>query len=113
MLTAPNGGETLTVGSIYNITWSSTGSLGSVNLDYSTDNGLQWHSIVTETANSGIYAWTVSNVLSTNCLVRVRNSRFTGVPADVSDGVFTIQESLALQLVSPNGSEVMEAGETF
>jgi hypothetical protein len=87
-----------------------------VNLDYSTDNGVQWNSIVTETANNGIYAWTVPSILnspSSNCLVRVRNSRFTGVPADVSDGVFTIQESLALQLVSPNGSEVMEAGKHF
>jgi hypothetical protein len=45
--------------------------------------------------------------------VRVRNSRFTGVPADVSDGVFTIQENLGLQLVSPNGSEMMESGKHF
>jgi YD repeat-containing protein len=38
-ITSPNGGENWGYGTIQNITWTSTGIVGNVNIEYSTDNG--------------------------------------------------------------------------
>ena len=39
-VTSPNGGESWTVGTSHNITWTSTGTVGNVNIDYSTQQRL-------------------------------------------------------------------------
>ena len=58
---SPNGGEKLDGGSSHNITWTSTGTIANVNIDYSTNSGGSWTSVVAGTANDGSYAWTVPN----------------------------------------------------
>ncbi|MBU4306680.1 MAG: hypothetical protein KKB32_02455, partial [Acidobacteria bacterium] len=88
-VTAPNGGETWTAVSSHNITWSSTGIIASVNIDYSTNNGSSWSPVAAGTANDGIYSWTVPSTPSTTCLVRVRDA-VDSDPSDSSDAVFTI-----------------------
>ena len=60
-VTSPNGGESWEVGSVHNITWTSTGTVGNVMIDYSTNNGSTWTSITASTANDGTYPWTVPN----------------------------------------------------
>uniref|UniRef100_UPI003D356111 immunoglobulin domain-containing protein n=1 Tax=Saccharicrinis sp. 156 TaxID=3417574 RepID=UPI003D356111 len=52
-VTFPNGDEVLQSGSVYEISWSSTGVIDSVLLEYSTDNGVNWNEIIVGTPNDG------------------------------------------------------------
>jgi hypothetical protein len=88
-VTAPNGGESWTAGTSQDITWTSTGTIANVNIDYSTNSGGNWTSVVAGTANDGSYPWTVANAPSTTCLVRVLDAA-DGSPTDTSNSVFTI-----------------------
>ena len=80
-LTSPSGGESWVATTVHNITWTSTGTISSVNIDYSTDSGTSWVSVAVGTANDGSYAWTLPNVVSSHCLVRVGTPPTTTRPA--------------------------------
>ncbi|HLP44682.1 MAG TPA: hypothetical protein VK469_01980, partial [Candidatus Kapabacteria bacterium] len=71
VVTAPNGGQSYQVGATATITWNSQGAVGNVKIDYSTNNGSTWLSIITSTENDGIHTWTVPNTPSATCRVRV------------------------------------------
>lgn len=88
-VTSPNGGESWVWGQAHNITWTSTGTVANVDIDYSIDNGSNWTSVVASTANDGSEAWTIPYAPSTQCLVRVRDALDAAV-SDVSDAVFNI-----------------------
>ena len=88
-VTSPNGGETLTGGSVATITWTWSGSFGTVNIDYSTNGGSTWTSIVAGTANDGSHAWTVPSTATTQGRVRVSG----GTATDMSNANFTISVS--------------------
>jgi beta-lactamase superfamily II metal-dependent hydrolase len=91
-VTSPNGGENWVIGTPHNITWTSTGTVGSLNIDYSTNNGTNWTSVATGEANDGTFSWTVPSVTpSTTCLVRVQEADAN--PTDASNAVFTISSS--------------------
>ena len=91
-LVAPNGFEVLEQGSSFDITWTWTGAVGAtVDLELSTNGGATWTEVSTGVANSGTYTWTVPNVSSADCRVRITNS--TATVYDVSDDVFTIQKA--------------------
>ena len=110
-VTAPNGGEEWPVGSACNITWSSTGSIEFVKIEYSTDNGSAWSEITESTLNDGSYAWTVPASPSTQCLVRISDAA-DGDPVDVSDATFTITVVGSLLVISsPNGGEGWTLGD--
>jgi len=69
----PNGGELLeVVGAPVTIKWTSV-YISNVNLDYTTDDGATWDSIVTNyPASKDSYTWTVPNTInSTECKIRV------------------------------------------
>jgi len=91
-VTAPNGGETLTGGASTNITWSSTGTIANVSLDYSTNGGTSWTSITTSTPNDGSQAWTVPSTATTQGRVRVSDASNAAV-TDQSNANFTITVS--------------------
>ncbi len=104
-VTSPNGGETLMTGSTSNITWNSAGNVSNVMIELSTDNGSTWSPITASpTPNDGEYSWTVPDTPSTQCLVRISDA-LDGDPSDTSDAVFSIVETPAIQITSPNGSE--------
>ncbi len=107
-LISPNGGEDWEVGSSHLISWTWTGSIAEVKLEYSTNGGTDWATVVASTANDGSYSWTVPATPSTDCLVRVSDA-VDGDPQDVSDGPFTITQP-TLTLISPNGGEDWEVG---
>lgn len=88
-LQAPNGGEAWEIGTQQQIQWSSTGEVGDVRLDYSTDGFSTSHSIVSSITNSGLYTWTIPDDPSTNALVRV-SSTLSATVSDTSDAAFTI-----------------------
>ena len=56
------------------------------------------------TAATGSYTWTIPNVNSTNCKIRISDQSDVTV-FDISNAVFTIAPPSALTLTQPNGKE--------
>lgn len=98
----PNGGESFYAGTNTTITWDPTTYYSNVRIEYSFDNGFTWNNIVTNAANNGSYTWSVPNVSSNLCLVKVSNTANVNVH-DVSDNVFTIKP--AVTIITPNGAD--------
>ncbi len=90
-VSTPNGGESITGGSSYNITWTSSG-IDSVKIEYSTNGGSTWNTIIARTPSDGSHSWTVPNIYSSNCLVRITYLS-DGTITDQSDAVFRIINS--------------------
>jgi len=89
----PNGGETLTGDSAYEITWYATresGAIERIELAYSVDNGSSYTNIATNEANDGAYSWTVPNISTTEALVMVGAFGGTTAATDESDSIFSI-----------------------
>lgn len=106
-LLSPNGGENLTAFTNYNITWANI-NVANVDLDYSTDNGLNWINIINGlNANPGTYSWNVPN-LNLKAIIRVKSSIKSSVN-DVSNSSFTII-GFPIIVSTPNGGENWQAG---
>ena len=115
-VTAPNGGEILSVGGVYRITWSATDDRGvsQVSIYYSSDAGANYNFVTNIAGNPGYYDWTVPNSPSTQCLVEVyAYDAASNQASDVSDAFFTIQtptgpyvfvQSINLSLVTKGSS---------
>ena len=99
-VTAPNGGESWAATTAHSITWDTTGILAGVNIDYSTNDGTDWTRVVSGTANDGEYSWTVPDVLSSSCRVRVSDT--DGDPGDASDASFAITAAPAETVSAPS-----------
>ncbi len=104
-LLSPNGGESWAVGEEHDITWDSGGQIGFVRIDYSTDAGSNWTSIVEGTANDGVYPWIVGAPTSDNCLVRVSKSADLEIN-DTSDWAFSIFQIIGWVSVAPVTGDV-------
>lgn len=87
-LTAPNGGETWSVGALQTVSWTSSGISGNVKLDYSTNGGATWISITGSTLNDGAESWTVPNAPTNQARIRV--STLDGAVRDSSNASFSI-----------------------
>jgi Leucine-rich repeat (LRR) protein len=87
-VTSPNGGEACYIGSPYDITWSDSGIVGLISIDYSTNGGYSWNPIAGSIPDTGSYTWTVPATPSNECRVRVRET--WGPLSDTSDDEFTI-----------------------
>jgi hypothetical protein len=94
-VTSPNGGETLVPSSVHNITWTAFGGISNVKIQYSTNAGENWTTIVASTsAAAGSYPWTVPSTQSTQCLIKISDAS-DGYPYDYSNSVFTISGGTA------------------
>ncbi|MFQ5603353.1 MAG: FG-GAP-like repeat-containing protein [bacterium] len=110
-LISPNGGEAWYAGSTHEIVWLATGSIDSVQIEYSPDNGTNWASISTKTPNNGKYLWSIApDLLASEALVRISDAQ-DGTPADTSNGSFVILQP-ELSLISPDGGEMWFGGST-
>jgi len=105
---SPNGGESWEPGSIHNITWYSSGNSGNINISYSVDGGSVWVEIVSSTPDDGVFEWTLPQITSSACLVRLTDT--DGNPSDLSNSLFTIARRPQINIISPNGGEIWEAG---
>ena len=107
-VTAPNGGESFTSGNTTNVTWTSTGSFTTVNIDFSSNSGSTWSSVVAGTANDGSYTWTVPATATTQGRVRVSG----GTASDMSNANFTITLPPvdSVTVTAPNGGETLAGG---
>jgi len=105
ILTSPNGGENWQAGSTQTITWTST-NVSNVKIEYSTDNAT-WNIISSSyPASTGSYAWTIPNIPSTQCKVRISDLTNPNTVADQSDNGYTIApgSSIAISEIEPNNS---------
>jgi len=102
---SPNGGESWAVGEEHDITWDSGGQLGFIRIDYSTDGGSNWTSIVDGMTNDGVYPWVVDAPTSDNCLVRVSKSADLEIN-DTSDWAFSIFQIIDWVSVAPVTGDV-------
>ncbi|MCX6832102.1 MAG: hypothetical protein NT028_08215, partial [candidate division Zixibacteria bacterium] len=91
---SPNGGETVSEGDVYSITWNSDCFSDPVKIEYSTDGGVHWATIVNTTPNNGQYDWIIPAVTSNTCEIQISDP-IDGNPTDESDGTFTIILPLA------------------
>ncbi|RKX43694.1 MAG: hypothetical protein DRP27_07830, partial [Thermotogae bacterium] len=110
-VTAPDGGETFYVGDTTDITWSKTGTLGNIELRYSTDGGVTFPD--TQVIDTGIpasdlsYTWTIPDAISNNVRVQIFLISDPAV-SDTSNDDFSIKGTLTL--TAPNGGEVWRVG---
>jgi len=86
-LTSPNGSEVWEVGTVNEITWTSTGDISEVKIEYSTGEDT-WHTIANPTDNTGSYDWTVPDAVSDS--VKIRISTLSGDVTDECDAVLEI-----------------------
>jgi hypothetical protein len=102
-ITAPASGDVWNIGSQYNITWSSVGTVNdNLTIQYSSDGGTNWTDIATGEVNDGTYAWIVPSISSsTSCYIRIFDASHTSTTDD-SD-MFTIAASFTV--TAPNGGE--------
>ena len=92
---SPNGGEYLKGGTATTITWTTVDSnRGTVKIEYSTNSGNSWNTIVASTADTGSYAWTVPALNVNTAMVRITATDMAGNTAnDMSGADFTIDST--------------------
>jgi hypothetical protein len=110
-VTKPNGGEVFLSGATQAITWVSE-NIENVKIEYTTNGGAQWYTIIESTPSIGSFSW--SNVPSLNslqCKVRISDAS-DGIPTDMSDVNFEISNQVvkSIAVLTPNGGEDWEAG---
>ncbi|MDZ7341414.1 MAG: T9SS type A sorting domain-containing protein [candidate division KSB1 bacterium] len=108
-VTSPNGGEVWDERSTQEITWSSSGTSGKVNIRITADGGKTWSSIFQGTDDDGSFWWTIGYVDSneTDCRIKVEDTNNLNL-SDVSDRYFTIRDvpTVSITVDQPNGGEV-------
>lgn len=108
-VTAPNGGGVFGAGASTTITWETQGTVDSVKIHLTIDNGESWDLVETDIPNTGSYAWTVPDVTADSCKIRVRDVLPSG-PSDMSDSVFRIIQIRQITVTAPNGGESLPVG---
>src|SRR5205823_6085161 len=75
-VTAPNGGEKWGVSTVQTITWTKTGSIANVKLEYSRNGTFSDTVVIAASTPAGAltYAWTVPDALSTTVKVRITDA---------------------------------------
>jgi len=104
---APNGGESYYPTNTVNISWSFR-NVDAVKIEYSTNNGSSWNVIAASVvADLQSYSWTLPNIPSGQCLVKV--SDLGSTLSDVSNSPFAIN-SASVAITYPNGGERFDEG---
>jgi len=114
-LEAPNGGQVLYAGQIYNILWSATDNTtlatNPITLRYSTNEGASWTNITTGCANSGSYPWTVPAISSNKYLVSIEaKDSSNNTSFDTSNSTFEVLQLSVIYISSTTGSDETGTG---
>ena len=109
-VTAPNGGESWMAGSVHAITWTSFAIPAGVRVQLCRDYpAAPWETLADSIANSGSYAWTVTDTASATCRIRILSTADTTI-GDTSNANFAITVLQTLTLTAPNGGETWYTG---
>ena len=112
-VSSPKNGDTLTVGSSFNIKWTSN-STSTVKIEFSTDYGTNWVVIADNIANNGSYLWyPVPNKATSMGKIRITTDDKSA--SNISAGSFFIfsPSGKLLALSKPNGGETLYTNESF
>jgi RHS repeat-associated protein len=109
-LLSPNGGESLEAGAIREILWKGGKRAEAVKLEYSTDNGSSYQTIIDRAANVGSYPWLVPQDLSGSCLVRISDADGSPTIPAVFAFEFNFRLSVAEGESLPDSHFVFRAG---
>ena len=105
-LTSPLGGSKWNGSTTNEITWDSE-FIADVRIEFSSDNGQTWEDIVdTASAHPRSYSWPATNILSTECLIRISDVANPDV-FSITDSPFTL---CSLDLTGPNGGNLYRVG---
>jgi len=108
----PNGGENYTGGSTQTISWSNNNVSSNVNIYFSSDGGNSYSLLANGINNQGSYNWTIPNISSSQCLIKVTDYYFNNI-FDVSNNPFSINPApSSIQLNYPNGGESWVIGQS-
>ena len=107
-VTSPNGSERLVVGTTHTITWTAPLSITQVKIEYSSNGGNTWSVFRASTPNDESEPWTVPNIPSAFCTVRVSDALNVSV-SDTSDGMFRVEpaESWAFIVTKTSGEVIL------
>lgn len=108
-VTQPTAVTQLQVGQTYNLQWSTGPGVTNVRLEYSTDGGLTWATIITSTTNDGNENWVVPNIAGTQTVVRVSNT--ANLLVNGQSPQFTVLKPVTVTL--PNGGETLVGCQTY
>ncbi|MBK7174003.1 MAG: T9SS type A sorting domain-containing protein [Bacteroidales bacterium] len=103
---APFNGQVTYRNSPMDISWYSYGA-DTVNISYSTNAGASWTEIA-DNVTGIYYSWTIPNILSDQCLLRLTSA---SEPTVFGEVFFSIVETPLLTLTTPNGGETWNFGE--
>jgi len=110
-VTAPAGGESWASGSDQTIKWVSE-NISNVKIQYTTNGGDNWTTIVESTPSIGYYTWKdIPDLNSALCKIKIMDAN-DGQPYAVSSNNFTITNQVvkSMTVTSPNGGEEYESG---
>lgn len=109
-VTTPNGGETYEGCNLMTITWLRGGVSNYYKIEYSTNGGVNWNSIVNSYYSTGTsYTWSkIADFTSSNCIIRISDINSPSA-IDESDAAFTITKNNDIIVTTPNGGEFWEA----
>ena len=107
-LLTPDTGETLNAGSVYAITWTTTGNPNNVKLEYSSDGGATYPNIIVAStpASAGTFDWTVADAIGNAVRVKISDPQ-SYMASDASQGNFTIA---GIKVTAPVGGELWTVG---
>jgi len=105
-LNSPNGGENWTIGSNQNITWTTRGVTGGIKIQISRNGGSAWSTLVSSTANDGLYTWKVSGQETARALIKI-SSVAKPTLGDISEATFRIAAPPppVISVTAPAGGE--------
>ena len=114
-VTAPNTAVNWAIGTTRAITWNhNLGTLGSVNIERSTNGGSTWSSVATNVPNAanttGTFNWTVTGPASTTSRIRVQWTANTAVSGQSAVN-FTVANPF-VTVTSPNTNVLWLVGES-
>lgn len=105
-LTAPLAGSKWNGSTTNDITWDSE-FIADVRIEFSSDNGQTWEDIIdTTSANTRSYSWPATNILSSECLIKLSDVANPDVYS-ITETPFTL---CSLDLTSPNGGNLYRVG---
>lgn len=111
LLKKPMGGERFLAGTYQEIEWQAT-QMQYVKLEYSTDNGSHWTTIISQIpAVQSNYVWQVPKDISPDCKVRVSNVADPAI-FDQNTSNFSI-DGVGIVVNYPNGGETLIANSTY
>jgi hypothetical protein len=109
ILGTPNGGESYLSGSTNNVYYSTTGSIDSLDLYFSSDNGITWSLIKTGVDPLNYFtSFAYPDVQSNNCKLKLVDPNNLSIK-DSSDNVFSLSK---LKLTSPYNNQTFYSGAT-